>query len=286
MIACLTRCLAFAMAVTACLGQLSAQDTTLDGRQLYQQLCAACHGKSGLGDGRAARFVVPSPRNLRHAPFRLVSTINRVPTAEDIRRVIEAGMPGTAMQAWKDLGQAKLDALVQTVLEFRVRGAAERYETVIRETTGETPAASDLDEAAYIQRVTVPGEVWHYDVGSPADEELLQRGAEVYKRQKCNSCHGDDARGSRGMDLVDLNGRPTWALDLRRDRFHGGHLPADVARRIYLGMPGSGMPSSTNLSTEDLRALVAYSLSLAENSQVDLTNHLRRERAIGRLLAP
>ena len=84
------------------------------------------------------------------------------------------------------------------------------------------------------------------------------------------------------MDLVDQDGQPTWATDLVRGKFHGGREPQDIAARVYLGMPGSAMPSSSNLSPKDLSALVAYCLSLSAVPRNNLTNHQRRERAIGR----
>ena len=72
-----------------------------------------------------------------------------------------------------------------------------------------------------------------------------------------------------------------WATDLVRGVFHGGRATEDIANRIYLGMPGSAMPSSSNLNAEDLMSLVAYCRSLSASPSDILTNHQRKERAIG-----
>ena len=86
-----------------------------------------------------------------------------------------------------------------------------------------------------------------------------------------------------GMDLVDQAGDASWATDLQSDPLHGGTESLDIARRIYLGMPGSAMPSSRNLDEAEVAALVAYCKSLSAEPKRYLTNHQRRERAIGRI---
>src|SRR5262245_61935826 len=39
------------------------------GQELYGTYCAACHGEKGGGDGPAARYLYPKPRNFRDARF-------------------------------------------------------------------------------------------------------------------------------------------------------------------------------------------------------------------------
>src|SRR5262249_4042760 len=67
------------------------------GRKLYANYCTACHGEKGDGNGPAAKFLSPKPRNFGEGKFRLVSTVNRRPTDQDLLRVLERGMPGSAM---------------------------------------------------------------------------------------------------------------------------------------------------------------------------------------------
>lgn len=40
-------------------------EVVAEGRALYSQNCASCHGTAGLGDGEAGRSLVPSPALLR-----------------------------------------------------------------------------------------------------------------------------------------------------------------------------------------------------------------------------
>jgi mono/diheme cytochrome c family protein len=48
-------------------------ETLERGRQVYQQVCAACHGKDGMGDGDAGQAVSPSPALLAYMIRRPIS---------------------------------------------------------------------------------------------------------------------------------------------------------------------------------------------------------------------
>jgi cbb3-type cytochrome c oxidase subunit III len=79
-----------------------------EGKQLYMQNCAACHGADGAGDGFAGVLL---PRQA--ADFR-----KRRPTLEHAKQVIADGVAGTAMPAWK----AKLNEQQRAALAEYVRG--------------------------------------------------------------------------------------------------------------------------------------------------------------------
>jgi mono/diheme cytochrome c family protein len=260
-----------------------AQEKATEGAVLYAKLCASCHGKTGDGRGRASRYLFPKARDLRHDQFRLVSTLSGNPSLGDIYRVLEEGIPGSSMQSWKSLGDEKLGLLVERVMQLRTEGAIERIVEEVQEGGDVSKEEADRLIDEYVKRVTRAGEPWE-GVGSVTlSNELVARGGQIYIRQQCGSCHGRNGRGSPGMDLVDLRGDATWATDLARGRLHGGSEANDIARRIFLGMPGSGMPSSGTLGREELASLVAYCLSLSAEPKDELTNHQRRERAIGRI---
>lgn len=79
-----------------------------EGRQLYVQNCAACHGADGHGDGFAGVLL---PRQA--ADFHL-----RRPTAEYANQAIANGVAGTSMPGWK----TKLDEKQRAMLAEYVRG--------------------------------------------------------------------------------------------------------------------------------------------------------------------
>lgn len=49
--------------------EIKGQVDVQNGKSLYDNYCAACHGTSGKGDGPAAVGMRPSPRNLRNEEF-------------------------------------------------------------------------------------------------------------------------------------------------------------------------------------------------------------------------
>ena len=80
--------------------RLSAQDVQA-GKAVYDKWCAECHGETGAGDGSAARFMLPPPRDFTRATYQIRTTASgELPTDDDIRKIVDDGMPGTAMPAW------------------------------------------------------------------------------------------------------------------------------------------------------------------------------------------
>ena len=247
-------------------------------RKLYLLHCAVCHGEQGNGDGRAARFLFPKPRDFTTGKMRLVRTVNRVASGADIRSSIERGFPGTSMQAWKHLGDKEIDQLVAEVIQLREEGVRRRLQQSIQEGDALTdpPNVENI-----LQTLTVAGKAWEPPRFGEASDASIERGRQVYLKQSCHSCHGKNGEGSWKMDLVDDKGRPSWATDLRFDAFKGTVDPLAIARRIVLGMPGSSMPSSGQLTDEQLVDLVRFCESLAAQPKFELTNHQRAQRAVG-----
>jgi cbb3-type cytochrome oxidase cytochrome c subunit/mono/diheme cytochrome c family protein len=78
------------------------------GRQLWSDHCAGCHGDQGRGDGPAASWLRPSPANLAERDY----------TLERLGDILWNGVAGTAMPAWRDQSAANLAALVEVVRSF------------------------------------------------------------------------------------------------------------------------------------------------------------------------
>jgi high-affinity iron transporter len=87
---------------------------TADGRRIYGERCAACHGDAGGGDGPAAMALEPKPRNFRDAAFW------RGRSVPQLRLVVRDGRPGTMMAPFRDvLSDEEIDAVVAYVQSFR-----------------------------------------------------------------------------------------------------------------------------------------------------------------------
>ncbi|PYJ08182.1 MAG: hypothetical protein DME25_02130 [Verrucomicrobia bacterium] len=89
----------------------SASPTQLDpklqpGKAVYEQHCAACHGVTGEGNGPAAVWLYPKPRNFTSGLFKIQSTPpGSPPTDEDLFQTVTRGMPGSSMPSFTYLSE-------------------------------------------------------------------------------------------------------------------------------------------------------------------------------------
>jgi len=85
-----------------------------DGRLLFAQNCAFCHGIEGRGDGKAARELMVPPRNFHN-------TVEFKWGHDELAlfRTAKYGAPGSAMLGWEGrLSDAQLWAVVHYVHQF------------------------------------------------------------------------------------------------------------------------------------------------------------------------
>lgn len=78
------------------------------GRDLYQQDCASCHGTRGEADGPGVAGLHPPPANLAGHEYSL----------SHLSFVLENGVAGTSMPAWRDYTLDDRSAVAQTVREL------------------------------------------------------------------------------------------------------------------------------------------------------------------------
>ncbi len=217
----------------------------VEGAAVYDRWCAGCHGVDGDGQGPAAGRMLPRPRDFTVGLYQIRSTgTGELPTDEDILRVIDEGMPGTAMPGWSEvLTRAERNALVEYLKTFSRFFAS-------------SPEPEPLDFPR------APG----------SSEEKLVRGREVFELIECNRCHGPAGRGdgTSSPTLENDEGHPTVAADLTEGwMFNGGGTVEDIYRRLRTGLDGTPMPSFSDLvdaeviSSEDLWSLAHYVRSLS-----------------------
>ena len=72
------------------------------GKQIYDNSCAACHGSAGKGDGPAASALNPKPANLADKAF-----MEKMPVDCHLF-VVSEGVKGTGMAPFKSLGEDQL----------------------------------------------------------------------------------------------------------------------------------------------------------------------------------
>ena len=247
-------------------------------RDLYALHCAACHGISGDGNGRAARHLFPRPRDLRTGKFRLVSTRNGVPTLEDLERGLRQGMPGTSMRSFENLSEDERKLLAEEVLRLNREGIREQFIDALK---SEGEEIDEEEVRQVVELCTTPGEAVHVPRIGPPDSQAIARGQDTYFDLGCDNCHGDDGTGAWDTPLFDDKGRPSPPRDLMHDAFKGGGDPESIYLRVLVGMPGTPHPSCWYVSQDRLVDLVHYCRWLAREPKRVLTNHQRAIQATG-----
>ena len=214
------------------------QDLLTLGREVYQARCVGCHGQDGDGNGLAATFLSPRPRNFTLGVFKFRTTPSgSLPTDGDLYRTVTRGVRWTAMPTWHELPDKERLAVVTYVKTFSSRWKDEQPE----------PAATINDPPK-------------------ATAELVTRGKDLYRKAKCFQCHGDGGKGDgvSAPDLTDDLKFPIRPADFTRGQFKGGSTVRDIFRAMTLGLDGSPMPSfADSMSEEERWAISYYVLSLS-----------------------
>jgi mono/diheme cytochrome c family protein len=129
-------------------------DRTGAAQGLYREHCVHCHGISGDGNGPTAAFLNPYPRDYRMGLYKFKSSKKgEKPTDEDLRRILNNGIPGTAMPSFALLPEAEITALVGYVKYLSMRGETER-----RLLAYATQELSDPFDTLYPQYITLSEE--------------------------------------------------------------------------------------------------------------------------------
>jgi mono/diheme cytochrome c family protein len=241
------------------------------GKELYGNYCAACHGDKGDGDGPAAKYLYPKPRNFGEAQFRIVSTLNYRPTDQDLMHVITHGMPGSAMFPFAHLSETDREALVAHVRQLSKAGFLERVRPEAGENVDPAELARDVDQALQPGRVLeVPADL------PPPSPESVARGAPLFQ-QGCAPCHGRTGKGDGVEDQRDRAGMPIRPRDFTRGIFKGGRDVGQLYARVRLGMPGTPMPSYLDSKPDEVGDMINFVLSLSEPSAQAKVQHKRTQ---------
>jgi mono/diheme cytochrome c family protein len=165
-----------------------------------------------------------------------------LPTDEDLLRTLYIGLPGTAMPAFSQL----LSVPLLRALAEQIKLRCHRFVT---ETAGE--------------RIAPFGKAPNYNAPS------AQRGAKVYRREGCHSCHGDQGRGDgpAAFSLKDAMNRPILPRNYHGSPFRSGFRRQDILRAFSTGLDGTPMPAlPETVSLQDRWDLAHYLVSLHQGS--------------------
>lgn len=188
------------------------------GKILYEKYCSTCHGLDGKGEGTAAIYLYPKPRDFTRGLFKFQSTPSgSLPTDEDVLRTLQRGMPGTSMPAWDRLADQDRRDLVAFI-----KGFSEKF------TTDKPPQPLAVEQEP------------------PVTSEMIRKGKTIFALARCWMCHGKSGAGDgpSSKDLVDDLGRPITPYNFTRARaYKGGDSPQDIYRTFSTGVGGTPMPA-------------------------------------------
>jgi mono/diheme cytochrome c family protein len=256
-------------------GNVSLADEELRvGQESYERYCVGCHGNAGDGEGPAARFLDPKPRDLRvgRIKFALVSS-GKAPRDEDYLRIISEGLAGTAMPAFPFIPKDEQAALVKYIKTFHqpkkptFAGAAL---AIPRDPYRKKPAKGVRD-----------GERMYHGLAS------------------CHSCHPayvtkvKIAEHMQAQDLKVTGFRANlytpeakdsdWGVkitppDFLVDRIKTGDRRQDVVRVVAAGVGGTAMPTwGATLTAKQLWSLAYYVEHLAKDRDTPEGRTLQQE---------
>lgn len=233
------------------------------GKTVYDQHCAACHGDTGDGNGLAAVWLFPKPRNFSAGLYKIQSTpAGTLPSDEDLYRSVTRGLGGSSMPGFGYLSEEERRDVVEYLkhLTAFVGTDGQRVNKFEQARANGTLGAS----------IAVPPE-------PPLTFDSITRGREFYVKLQCATCHGDTGAGdgSSAATQKDSFGVPIPPRDFNTGAFRGGSTGADLYTRIAVGLGGTPMlpyPDDV-ISPDDRWALVHYVQSL-RRKDVEVTDIL------------
>ncbi|MEO2091686.1 MAG: c-type cytochrome [Gemmataceae bacterium] len=251
-----------------------------DGSALYAHYCAQCHGVNGDGNGTTP--LSPKARYFAYEKFKFTDTQNPVtkgggtPTDEALVAILRRGIPGSPMPSFAHLGDDALRAIVahlrssflrpEVVLARIKKAEMDKAKDDWDEKSDWSPAkqAGYLKKAAEELQVGTPLEV---AVSADHTPEAVERGRKAFETLGCAKCHGPHGKGdgeqTKDPKFVNENGTRAFPRDLTAGVYKGGGDPADLYRRVFLGIPGTPMPANgVTASKQDLADVVQFVRSL------------------------
>ncbi len=272
---------AISSAVTGMKDEVSDSRKNMSAKDLYKFRCEVCHGETGMGDGPAAEFMYPRPRDFSLGLFKYkTSPATLPPRDEDLFDTIKHGLTGTGMPAWKALIKDEdIKKLIPVIKRFDTTAAW----------SPEDADDEDFDDDGYYLKddFIIITEVEPVNGQIAYSEESIAAGKIVFKA--CKECHGSEGRGNitSGKKLEDDWGNRIWPRDLSKpwtwritqveDKKSQDSGRDKTIQRIYqrlsIGILGTPMPAhraeegnKDPLSLQERWNVANYVYSLREKS--------------------
>jgi mono/diheme cytochrome c family protein len=225
------------------------------GKQLYDNYCVGCHGVEGDGNGPAARFLDPKPRDFRVGRIKFGSVEGgAAPRDEDYMHVLNIGLTGTAMPKFNLLADREKKAIIAYIKTFYPDWTEDPAGAPV--SAGQNPFTEDRAEGIEAGRAAYYGlaKCWSCH---PAYESRANI-AKLYEEE------GEEAPELRAnlfeSEVRDSNwGAAIKAPDFLEDRIKTGFEVESIARVVAAGVGGTAMPTwAGSLEPEQIWGLAYY----------------------------
>jgi len=233
------------------------------GQQVYLQKCAYCHGEKGKGDGTAADYSMPQPRNLTKGHIKIRSTsFGKIPTDKDLLNVIDNGLNGTTMPGWKHLPENDrksllifIKSLSKKFKKFKKRGKKHK-----------------------VVKVGIPPAI---------TPEGLERGKSLFMTQ-CSGCHGVKGRGDgvATQRIVDFSTSAIWPRNLSQPwTFRRGNTRKDIYKTLRTGLSTTSMPkfSPRVFSNDQIWDIVNFVSTLSTPTKPKIQSPIHAKKVAGEI---
>lgn len=235
------------------------------GRLIYEQHCIGCHGVAGGGDGPAAQWLAPKPRNFTSGVFKFSTTRpGTLPSHDDLMKTVTQGLPGSSMPSFRLLPEADRQNVVEYVLTLARNSRRWKIlKNLVTEAMDDADEEEPLTQELIDETLEDNKDILNISLGVnlyPATPETeftkagLIRGAKKYKGY-CASCHGENGLGGPIMNGKEMTyddfGEPNIARNLREEPYRHGRTARDLWFRIKRGLEGAVMPGASGWTSDE-----------------------------------
>jgi cytochrome c oxidase cbb3-type subunit 2 len=231
------------------------------GREVYATYCVGCHGEQGDGNGPAARFLEPKPRDFRLGRIKFAGVSSGdAPRDEDYQRILKHGLDGTAMPSFALLSDQERAAVVAYLRGFT---AADKRDTPgAALSVGQDPWARDPAGG-----IAEGKKVYHGFAKCWSCHPAYEAAAEITRFTLDSKLPAPELRADAYQPLMTESqwGAPIRPPDFLVDRVKTGLAAESLAQVINAGVGGTAMPTWTGaLSPAQVWGLAYYVRSLAQ----------------------
>ena len=274
-------------AVTNMKDEISKRRAKMNSEELYQLRCATCHGETGAGDGPAADFLYPRPRDFTAGLWKYKTSPGDLPPRDrDLFNSIKSGLTGTSMPAWSSMfTDPQIEGLVKYIKRFDTAGIWAPLDALDEDFDDDGHYIKD-NILVITEQESTQGQIGFSD-------ESVALGKDIFE-ENCRKCHGEEGRGNitSGEFLDDDWGYRTWARDLTKpwtwrvtEVSSGNNQTApsteqrdetirNIYTRVSIGIRGTPMPAHRAVDAGEDDAITAdgrwhvanYVYSLREGS--------------------